>query len=237
MKKLLPILSIIMGSCMALSGIASFVLKGTSPELGPSVYYVAYLYPVFGLTAILWGIFRLRQKKDDTTVTPLPDSFDTTVSFGVRLTSQDYIRCNIALLYARHPQILILYPAGIIIGLLSPLFTSDRTYLIGTLVTCIVLPYLLYRGFTRGFKSSKALQQELLYTITRTNVNVTSETLSSQNSWTNMLRVLETKEFFFLFTSANVANIIPKHNLKSESDLLAFRAIIRSYPFPKKLLN
>lgn len=227
---------IILGSVGVISAIFTWATVDLPSDLADHLsIYQYYLLPLGAVFMLIYGIWLLRQQKEDTSVTPLPEKFDEQIDASIRLTSREYIKGNFELLAAVRPQFLIFYPMGILAGLLSPLFTADRTYFIISIVSSIILPYIFYRAYVRNFKASKVLQQELFYTFTRQHVNIKSETLSSQNAWTNIQRVIETRDFFFLFTNANVANIIPKHNLKSEADLQALRAIICSYPFPKKL--
>lgn len=238
MKKAKAIIPIVIGSIGILSWFLSLV-PGQFPSAQSTSFriYTDYLMPIISVLMISYGIWLLRRQQEDTSTTPLPDDFTRQIEAGVKLTSKEYINGNIVLLYDMRPQILVFYPIAVLAGLLSPLFTSDYTYLPISLGFCIFYPYIFYRAYVRGFHSSKVFQQELFYTITRETISVKSETLSSQNAWSNIQRVIETKDFFFLFTSATVASIIPKHNLKTEADLVTLRTIIRSYPFPKKLLK
>ena len=65
------------------------------------------------------------------------------------------------------------------------------------------------------------------YIFTEDEISIESPLGSAKVKWAAYMRAKETRSFFLLYTAANFANVLPKRSFKNESEIAAFRDLVR----------
>lgn len=104
--------------------------------------------------------------------------------------------------------------------------------IIMTLVIC-----LFYFRIKKSFKTNQSFQNPIHAKINLEEIDFKGQGFDFRVEWSNINKVIENKNYFLVYTSDRVANIISKTNLKA-NQISEFKSIINSVPNLKhQLLN
>ncbi len=78
------------------------------------------------------------------------------------------------------------------------------------------------------YQTYKLLQQPIRYRFSRDAVSTTTPSSQGSVSWSAYYRLYETKQAFYLYLAASLANVIPKRFFESEEQMQKFRELLRA---------
>ncbi len=102
-----------------------------------------------------------------------------------------------------------------------------------------VFVFIVIRSYFRlknAFYSNKKIQENISYTFTDENVLNKGETFEGEFGWDTVYKVKENKDWFLIYQSAHVMNMVPKKYFKKDQ-ILELRSIIRANHVKAKLRN
>lgn len=85
-----------------------------------------------------------------------------------------------------------------------------------------------------AFSSNKNIQESITYTFTDEKIRIHGETFEEEISWNSIYKVKENKDWFLIYQSAQVMNMVPKKFFTKEQ-ISALRRIIKSNKVKAKL--
>lgn len=103
----------------------------------------------------------------------------------------------------------------------------------------VVFVFIVIRSYFRlknAFHSNKKIQENISYTFTHENVQNRGETFEGEFGWNTVYRVRENKEWFLIYQSAHVMNMVPKKYF-TKDQISELRNIITSNHVKAKLRN
>jgi hypothetical protein len=113
------------------------------------------------------------------------------------------------------------------------LLESASTWLIVLFVFIIIRSYFRLKN---AFYSNKKIQESISYTFINENVQNKGETFEGEFSWDTVYRVKENKDWFLIYQSAHVMNMVPKKYF-TKDQISELRNIIKSNHVKAKLRN
>ncbi|KIC63627.1 YcxB family protein [Chryseobacterium taiwanense] len=99
--------------------------------------------------------------------------------------------------------------------------------------------FIVIRSYFRlknAFYSNKKIQEHISYTFTNEHIRNQGETFEGEFSWNSVFRVKEKKEWFLIYQSVHVMNMVPKKYF-TKDQILELRNIITSNQVKAKLRN
>ncbi len=91
----------------------------------------------------------------------------------------------------------------------------------------LVMPYLAVKlKAKRGFDSNKLMQEKIVYEFTEDKIFITGTSFKSEMEWSKIYQVKEVKDWFLLYQSKHLMNLIPKNAM--EGKVAEFRTLIKS---------
>jgi hypothetical protein len=104
---------------------------------------------------------------------------------------------------------------------------SNLAWIVGFPVFWLLgIPLAQRWGASRTFRSTPAAQGEQVYTFDRDRITVAGGLSSGVLDWKAIIRSVETRDFFLLFLSGQMAHFLPKSAFDSDADVKAFRALV-----------
>lgn len=103
----------------------------------------------------------------------------------------------------------------------------------------VVFLFIVIRSYFRlknAFYSNKKIQENISYTFTDENVLNKGETFEGEFGWDTVYKVKENKEWFLIYQSAHVMNMVPKKHF-TKDQISELRNIIRNNHVKAKLRN
>lgn len=91
-----------------------------------------------------------------------------------------------------------------------------------------------YFKLKKVFTSNKTIQEEIIYTFTDDKIETKGETFDVNFSWDKVFLVKENKEWFLIYQSNTIMNMIPKKFFSSQ-EIFELRKIIRNKKIKTKL--
>jgi hypothetical protein len=91
----------------------------------------------------------------------------------------------------------------------------------------LLTPYLVYRAAVKSFNTHKILQEEITYEFLPDSLKVLSHYTKAELPWDKIHKVKEFKNWFLIYQSNKVANLIPK-KFMTEQEVIGIREIIRN---------
>lgn len=91
-----------------------------------------------------------------------------------------------------------------------------------------------YLTVKKGFKSNKILQEQHIYTFMSEKIHIKGETFESEFNWSSIHKIIEVDDWFVVYQSAQLMNMISKRNLTNE-EVLEFRNIVKKSGVKAKL--
>ncbi len=78
----------------------------------------------------------------------------------------------------------------------------------------LLMPYVAVKlKSRRGFDSNKMMQEQIIYEFTSDTIIMTGATFKSEMEWSKVHKVKELKDWFLIYQSKHLMNIIPKKDL------------------------
>ncbi|WP_100376292.1 YcxB family protein [Chryseobacterium geocarposphaerae] len=102
-----------------------------------------------------------------------------------------------------------------------------------------VFVFIVIRSYFRlknAFYSNKKIQENISYTFTDENVLNKGETFEGEFGWDTVYKVKENKEWFLIYQTAHVMNMVPKKYFKKDQ-ISGLRNTIRNNHVKAKLRN
>lgn len=93
-----------------------------------------------------------------------------------------------------------------------------------------------YFSVKKAFFSNKNIQETITYTFTDEKIRTKGETFDADFTWETVHKVKENKDWFLIYQSAQVMNMVPKNNF-TQDQVLELRNIIKSNNVKAKLRN
>lgn len=152
---------------------------------------------------------------------------------ATKIELKDYARLIFFLSY-KQPFVLIITAIGVLSLVLAPLYFfgvqlyDQPPYLaLGFgLYIILVTPLAIYRNTKKNFKSNQRIHERIVYEVTPDFLKITGETFSSALQWPTTYKILETRDFFMIYGSRQVANLIPKKSMTVD-EVTELREILR----------
>ncbi|MCJ8153174.1 YcxB family protein [Chryseobacterium sp. SSA4.19] len=88
----------------------------------------------------------------------------------------------------------------------------------------------------KAFLSNKNIQEMIIYTFTDQKIRTEGETFDADFTWMRLYKVKENKDWFLIYQSVQVMNMVPKKNL-TQDQILELRNIIKTNNVKAKLRN
>ncbi|ROI06464.1 MULTISPECIES: YcxB family protein [unclassified Chryseobacterium] len=93
-----------------------------------------------------------------------------------------------------------------------------------------------YSTSKKAFLSNKKIQEENTYTFTPEKIVIKGETFESEYSWNSIYQIRELKDWFLIYQSLQVMNMVPKKDFTREQ-VSELRSIITNNGVKAKLRN
>jgi len=108
----------------------------------------------------------------------------------------------------------------------------------GRFVHCYILfisfPY-IYISSKNIYLGDRKVKEPCTYIFSKERIQLIGASFSSEFTWINITRIVETKRLILFYHNSNSANLIPKKGVP-EQDLVNLRKLIRTKPLiPSKL--
>ncbi|MCA6067635.1 YcxB family protein [Chryseobacterium sp. RG1] len=118
---------------------------------------------------------------------------------------------------------------------------SDERDLLGSasMWFLVVFVFIVIRSYFRlknAFYSNKKIQETISYTFTDEIVLNKGETFEGEFGWNTVYRVKEKKEWFLIYQSAHIMNMVPKKDF-TKDQISELRNIIKNNHVKAKLRN
>lgn len=161
------------------------------------------------------------------------------ITVKTHITFKDFLMFNVKNSLTR----ILIFPSLALIFFVIKHFMeeSDERDLLGSasMWFLIVFVFIVIRSYFRlknAFYSNKKIQETISYTFTDENVLNKGETFEGEFGWNTVYRVKEKKEWFLIYQSAHVMNMVPKKYFTKEQ-ISELRNIIKNNHVEAKLRN
>lgn len=111
-----------------------------------------------------------------------------------------------------------------------------ETASIWLILVFVFLGFRTYFKVKRAFYSNKKIQERNSYTFTHEKIHIQGETFESDYSWNSIHQVKELKDWFLIYQSLQVMNMVPKKDFTKEQ-VSELRNIIKHAGVKAKLRN
>ena len=101
----------------------------------------------------------------------------------------------------------------------------------------ILLLFMVIRSYFSvrfAFSSNKNIQESITYTFTDEKISIEGETFDEDFAWNSVYKVKENKDWFLIYQSAQIMNMVPKKFFTKEQ-VSALRRIIKTNKVKAKL--
>ncbi|WP_207431480.1 YcxB family protein [Sabulibacter ruber] len=164
------------------------------------------------------------------------------ITLTTKLSEQDYIKVNFHFVFRKWKSKFIL--ALGIFSLLSVLFlylTDALTEvpwigLIFGLYFTVGFPVQLYFAAKKAYKTHQRVSETIVYEFDRDMVRITGESFQSNFTWDKIHSLTENKDWVLIWTTPQVANVVPKRDFSPEQ-LRLFKEIAKAQQGPKNKLK
>lgn len=141
-----------------------------------------------------------------------------------KIEFKDYLDWNIQLIL-RKP---IVFISPVIILILVFFNINEFNFYLYLIVLAGILiwaPFKIFHKIKKDFYSNPTLQESITYNFSSDKIQIFGETFESEFSWSTINRIIETKNWFTIYQSSNIANLIPKKNF-TQQQIIELRNII-----------
>ncbi|MCX8525448.1 YcxB family protein [Chryseobacterium formosus] len=101
----------------------------------------------------------------------------------------------------------------------------------------VLFVFIVVRSYFRlknTFYSNKKIQEKIVYTFTKENIQTKGETFDGDFTWKTVYKVKENKDWFLIYQSKLTMNMVPKKYFTKEQ-ILELRSIIKNNNVKAKL--
>lgn len=172
------------------------------------------------------------------------------VQVNSQLSQQDFLKFNFSHFFGKLFVRIFFGVFGIIalMSLLSFILISLTSYeqanpveqLMPVFIISAILGltcWSVYSQSKRVYTTTNAVHEPIAYTFSNAGVHVKGKSFESELSWSNMYKIVETKEYFVFYQNNVVANLVPKKSFDSKEQIHALRSLIASQPNLKQKLK
>lgn len=103
------------------------------------------------------------------------------------------------------------------------------------IVWLVGLPLLYYYMAKRQFVNSERLHEAITYEFTEEQIKIQGESFYSEMDWKKVYKIIETKQWIFIYQNKMIANIIPVASFGNR--LQAFKALASKHNLKLKFLK
>lgn len=155
------------------------------------------------------------------------------------ITLKDFLKFNFRKSLPRMIIFSVIILVFFILNLQNSSQESDEILKQAILWFFVVFVFMAVRSYFRLkniFLSNKRIQEEISYTFTGEKVFAKGETFETDFLWTSVYRIKEDKDWFLIYQTKTVMNMIPKKYF-NENEILELRNLIRNSGVKTKLKN
>lgn len=163
------------------------------------------------------------------------------MKISTQITLPEYIKLQYILSYNRPAAIWVNSVGGVmfIVAIINTITESDNAdfsvgYMLGAYL--ILRAILIYFFAKKNFKSNTLLGQPVNYEFLTDKLVIDNSVSHAEVPWENFYNVKEFKNWFLLYQSTTMANLIPKTDL-SEQEIAGIRYVLQNAPVKKKKLK
>jgi|SRR6218665_225298 len=155
-----------------------------------------------------------------------------------KIEFKDYLDLNLQLIFSKISFYFI--PLAIIIFFINHtegIINKDIFSLMFFILILAVVIWPLFKIHSKiksGFYTNKNLQEFIIYEFQKEKINIVGESFQSEISWSNIHKIKELKNWFLIYQSENVANLVPKKNFTKQQEE-ELRNLITSHNIKSKL--
>jgi hypothetical protein len=143
-----------------------------------------------------------------------------------RIELDEYRKLIFRLSYVK-PGIIYVHLIGLIM-ITSYLINGNGNYFILFIVLFLLaMPLIVYRTANSNYKATKMVHENINYQFTPETISITGETFNSTVQWKSLHKVKEVNAWFLLYTSKQVALLVPKRSFRSQEDVHTFRKLAK----------
>ncbi|HYC87132.1 MAG TPA: YcxB family protein [Chryseosolibacter sp.] len=145
-----------------------------------------------------------------------------TIRFQTRVELADYRKLVFRQTYSNPVYILInLVCVGTLIY--NSVQGVNNLTTVFVIVFLFYMPIMLFFKARSNYKASKALHEMILYEITPETITIKGPSFDSVLQWRSLYKVGELRDWFLLYTSKQMAMLLPKKAFPSAADVARFR--------------
>lgn len=100
----------------------------------------------------------------------------------------------------------------------------------------VVMPLSIYFTAKKSYATTERLQEEIEYTFTNETMTLTGESFKTEMSWEKTYKIEELQNWFLIFHSKKIANLIPKSDL-TPGQVLQLRTLLKGVKNVKLFLK
>ncbi|WP_294263454.1 YcxB family protein [uncultured Chryseobacterium sp.] len=103
----------------------------------------------------------------------------------------------------------------------------------------ILLLFMLVRSFFSvryAFNGNQNIQESIAYTFAEEKIRIQGETFDGEMAWSSVYKVKENKDWFLIYQSAKIMNMVPK-KFFTKNQISGLRKIIQTHKIKAKLRN
>ncbi|MFN3755145.1 YcxB family protein [Flavobacterium sp.] len=151
-----------------------------------------------------------------------------------KIDTKKYLKLMFYLTYKK-PLIILMHLIGVVTFIYSLLYFSGIIILeempliplIFGFIMTFMIPISLYKNFKKNFLSNKRIQENIEYEFTNVKMKIIGESFNSELELNKVHKIVELKNWFLIYQSEQVANLIPTENL-NENEVKVLREIFRN---------
>ena len=188
---------------------------------------IAFIFTMGLFFVPLWYGFRLWKEGTSKPSTPFQHGATDTrskVKIHTKIELPEYRRVIFSLTY-RTPLFIFIHflAASFLIFYLS--IGIGDWFVIFLFIFIFYLPIGIFRSANSNYLSTKVLHEPVTYEFSYDKFTIAGETFNSTFQWRSLYKVTELKSWFLLYTSKQMAMLIPKKAFSAAEDIEEFRAM------------
>jgi len=151
------------------------------------------------------------------------------MKFKIKITCKEYINLMYSLYYRKPVTILLVIWAFVVsVRCLTLCFSNFSEYqmeiiagLVFGLVILVSTPLRLRYTWKKQFNSNRRLQENMICELTQEKMVLTGDTFNVDAEWNKSFKIQELKNWFLIYESQSMFNMIPKSYMTNEQVILA----------------
>ncbi|MBF6641976.1 YcxB family protein [Flavobacterium sp. J49] len=151
-----------------------------------------------------------------------------------KIDAKKYLKLMFSLTYKK-PLIILMHLIGVGMFIYSLLYFLGIIILeeipliplIFGFIMTFMIPISLYKSFKKNFLSNKRIQETIEYEFTNEKMKIIGESFNSELELNKAHKIVELKNWFLIYQSEQVANLIPTENL-NDNEVNILREIFKN---------